>query len=376
MKVTCTRKELYFGVQTVSRAIPGRSSWPILNNILVRTEEGALRLTAFDMELGIECVIPATIIDEGELTVPAKYLIELLSIFSESSDIAITSDDQYSIQIKCDKSDYMLLGLPPEEFRHLPEISDANSFEIAQSDLKDIIHQTIYAVSTDESRAILTGIHMKLSGKTLKFAATDTHRLAIKTAAASEASGEAECIIPKRALDEVSRLLETNRSPVDEDNPESPVLVSIADSQIKFFINGIVIVSRLIEGQFPNYERIIPTEYERKLTIPAESFLLSVKRASILARENNNRVTIKTEGDQLIVTAESGEVGKAYEELEIVKEGDDIEIVFNVKYLLDFLNAVGSDGIFFEMKGPLETAVIKPVGKDDYLYVIMPMHLV
>lgn len=376
MKVTCTRKELYFGVQTVSRAIPGRSSWPILNNILVRTEEGALRLTAFDMELGIECVIPATIIDEGELTVPAKYLIELLSIFSESSDIAITSDDQYSIQIKCDKSDYMLLGLPPEEFRHLPEISDANSFEIAQSDLKDIIHQTIYAVSTDESRAILTGIHMKLSGKTLKFAATDTHRLAIKTATASEASGEAECIIPKRALDEVSRLLETNRSPVDEDNPESPVLVSIADSQIKFFINGIVIVSRLIEGQFPNYERIIPTEYERKLTIPAESFLLSVKRASILARENNNRVTIKTEGDQLIVTAESGEVGKAYEELEIVKEGDDIEIVFNVKYLLDFLNAVGSDGIFFEMKGPLETAVIKPVGKDDYLYVIMPMHLV
>ncbi len=376
MKVICTRKELYFGVQTVSRAIPGRSSWPILNNILVRTEEGALRLTAFDMELGIECVIPATIIDEGELTVPAKYLIELLSIFSESSDIAITSDDQYSIQIKCDKSDYMLLGLPPEEFRHLPEISDANSFEIAQSDLKDIIHQTIYAVSTDESRAILTGIHMKLSGKTLKFAATDTHRLAIKTATASEASGEAECIIPKRALDEVSRLLETNRSPVDEDNPESPVLVSIADSQIKFFINGIVIVSRLIEGQFPNYERIIPTEYERKLTIPAESFLLSVKRASILARENNNRVTIKTEGDQLIVTAESGEVGKAYEELEIVKEGDDIEIVFNVKYLLDFLNAVGSDGIFFEMKGPLETAVIKPVGKDDYLYVIMPMHLV
>lgn len=366
MKVICARKDLYHGVQTVSRAIPGRSAWPILNNILVRTEEGCARLTAFDLELGIECTIPATIIDDGALTVPAKYIAEMLSTLPES-DVMISCDDQNSVSIKCEKSDYTLLGLPAEEFRPLPEIPDTRSFEIAQDALKEIIRQTIFSVSTDESRAILTGIQMTLKGDELKFAGTDTHRLAIRTALANEASGEASCIIPRRALDEVSRLL------MDE---EAPVLVSVADSQIKFIINGVEIVSRLIEGQFPNFERIIPTDHEKKLTIPTDVFLMSVKRASILARENSNRITIKTAGDQMIVTAESGEVGKAYEEFEIVKEGEDIEIVFNVKYLLDFLGAAGSEGVFLELKGPLETAIMRPVGKDDYLYVLMPMHLV
>lgn len=366
MKAICARKDLYHGVQTVSRAISGRNAWPILNNILVQTEEGFLRLTAFDLELGIECVIPATIINEGALTIPSKQFSEMLATFPEA-DVMISDDEQSVINIKCEKSDYSLLGLPAEEFRPLPEIPDSRSFELPQNVFKDIIRQTIFAVSTDESRAILTGVQMTLTGDELKFAGTDTHRLAIKTAIANNANGEVSCIIPKRAFDEVGRLL------LDED---APVLVSVADSQIKFIVNGVEIVSRLIEGQFPNFERIIPTDFQRKLTIPTEIFLMSVKRASILARENSNRIYLKTVGDQLIVTAESGDVGKAYEELEIVKEGEDIEIVFNVKYLLDFLVAAGSEGVFMELKGPLETAVMTQVGRDDYLYVLMPMHLV
>ena len=140
-------------------------------------------------------------------------------------------------------------------------------------------------------------------------------------------------------------------------------------------MDGVTIISRLIEGQFPNYERVIPTECQKKLTVPADDLLSRVRRASIVARENANRIVLKTDGDQLAITAESGEVGNAYEELEIVKEGEDIEIAFNSKYLLEFLSVVGTEGIFMELTGPLSPGAMKPVGKDDYLYVLMPMQI-
>ncbi|HUV05590.1 MAG TPA: DNA polymerase III subunit beta [Armatimonadota bacterium] len=365
MRAVCARKDLYQGVQTVSRAIAGRSAWPILNNILIRTEPDHLRLTAFDLELGIECTAPAAIEEEGSLTVPARLISEVLSTLPEA-DVRISVDEQNMVNVKCEKSDYMLLGLPPEEFRPLPEIPDDRSFEITQGALRDMIKHTIFAVSPDESRAILTGILLELNGDGIKLVSTDTNRLAIRTSTVGKAAGEASCIVPRRALDELSRMLE------DED---SPVTISIADSQIKFVVNGVTIVSRLIEGQFPNYERVIPGAYEKKLTMPAEEFLARVRRASIVARENANRLILKTDGDRLIMTAESGDVGKAYEELEIVKEGEDIEIAFNAKFLIDFLSVVGAEGIFMELTGPLSQGVMKPVGRDDYLYVLMPMQI-
>lgn len=365
MRATCARKDLHQGVQTVSRAIAGRSAWPILNNVLLRTEDGHIRLTAFDLELGIECSVPATIEEEGSLTVPARLIAEMLSTLPDA-DVQISVDEQNAVNVKCGKSDYTLLGLPPEEFRPLPEIPDGRGFEITQAALHDMITQTVFAVSPDESRAILTGILLILQENGIKLVSTDGHRLALRTSTVANATGEASCIVPRRAFDELSRLLE------EED---SPVTVSIADSQIKFVVNGVTIVSRLIEGQFPNYERVIPTECDKKLTIPAEEFLARVRRASIVARENANRVVFRAEGDRLIITAESGDVGKAYEELEIVKEGEDVEIAFSAKYLIEFLSVVGTEGVFMELSGPLNSGAMKPVGNDDYLYVVMPMQI-
>lgn len=366
MRAICARRDLYHGVQTVTRAIAGRSAWPILNNVLIRTEENHLRLTAFDLELGIECTVPAVIEEAGSLTVPAKTFAEVLATLPES-DVQLTVDLQNIVNIRCERSDYSLLGLPPEEFRLLPEIPDDRSVEITQAAIHEIIRQTIFAVSPDESRPILTGINMVLNESGLTFAATDTHRLAVRTAVPATASGEASCIIPRRALDELSRLLG------DED---TAVHISIADSQIKFLVDGITIVSRLIEGQFLSYERVIPTGYEKKLTIPTDEFFSKVRRVSIVAREIANRITLRTEEDQLTLTAESGDVGRAYEELEIVKDGEDIEIAFNAKYLVDFLSVVGTDGIFVELTGAMGPGLLKPVGRDDYIYVVMPMQIV
>lgn len=365
MRASCARKDLYQGVQVASRAIAGRSAWPILNNVLIRSEDGHLRLTAFDLELGIECTVAATIEEEGALTVPARLLAEVLATLPES-DVQISADEHSTVELTCQKSDYKLLGLPSDEFRQLPEIPDDHSFQITQGALRDIIKQTILAVSTDESRAILTGVLLELKENEIKFVGADGYRLALRTATVENASGEASCIVPRRALDEVSRIL---------DDDDSPVTVSIADSQIKFIVDGIMIVSRLIEGQFPNYERAIPGECERKLTMPADDFLARVRRASIVARENANRVILKTEEDRLIITAESGDVGKAYEELEVVKEGDDIEIAFNAKYLLEFLNVVGTEGVVMELTGPLNSGKLAPVGREDYIYVLMPMQI-
>jgi len=365
MRATCDTKDLYHGIQTVSRAIAGRSAWPILNNVLIRTEEGKLRLTAFDLELGIECSVSANIQTAGSLTVPARMIAEVLATLP-GGIVEISVDDQNTVNVKCDRSDYTILGLPPEEFRLLPEIPDDHGFEMSQSDVRDLIKQTIFAVSPDESRAILTGVLLELNGDKVKLVSTDTHRLALRESSVSKATGEANCIIPKRALDELSRVIG------DED---SPVCVNIADSQIKFTVNGVVIISRLIEGQFPNYERVIPSESQKKLTIQTDELLSRVRRASIVARENANRVVFRTDGEKLVLTAESGEVGKAYEELDVVKDGEDIEIAFNAKYMLEFLNVVGTEGIYMELSGALNPGALKPVGKEDYLYVLMPMQI-
>jgi len=365
MKAICARKDLYEGVQTVSRAVAGRSALPILSNVYIGSEDGHLRLAAFDLELGMQCAVPAMIEEGGALTVPARMLGEVLSTFPEA-DVVLSTTDQNSVNIKCEKSDYLILGLPPEEFPALPEVPDDKSFQISQRALRDIIRQTIFAVSADESRAILTGVLMALQGDQIRFVATDGHRLALRTSQVESAQGEATCIIPSRALSELGRMLS------DED---SPVAIAISDGQVKFTVNGIIMVSRLIEGQFPNYERVIPAQSARKLTMPTEQLLQRIRRASIVARENLNRVILRTEGDRLIVTAESGDVGKAYEELEIVKEGDDIEIAFNAKYLLDYLGALDTEGVTLELNGPIDPGLMKQVGKEDYLYVVMPMQI-
>ena len=365
MKAVCARKDLCQGIQIASRAIAGRSAWPILNNVLIRSEEGHLRMTGFDLELGIECSAPAKIEEEGALTVPARLIADVLATLPDV-DVEISVDDQNTVTLKCEKSNYKLLGLPADEFRQLPDIPDDRSFEITQGALRDMIKQTIFSVSLDESRAILTGILFTLNENQIKFVGADGHRLALKNAEVANAAGETSCIVPRRALDELSRMLEDD---------ESTVKISVADSQIKFLVDGVVMVSRLIEGQFPNYERAIPTSYDRKLTMSTDEFLSRVRRASIVAKESASRIILRAEGDKLIITAQSGDVGEAYEELDIVKEGEDIEIAFNAKYLIEFLSVVGTEGVSMELTGPLNSGLVRPVGTEDYTYVLMPMQI-
>lgn len=365
MKVICARKDLHEGVQTAGRAVSPRTSLPILSHLLIKAEEDKLRIAATDLEIGMECVVDARVLEPGSLTAPAKVITEILAALPDT-DVALSVDESSTVSLKCGTSDFSILGLPPEEFPMLPEVREEVKFTIENDVVREGIAKTSFAISADESRAILTGILMQVNGDTLKLVATDTHRLCVFECHVADSEGAQNAIVPGRALTELSRIVPEG---------DSTVSVGISQSQVMFRIGDTVLVSRLIEGQFPNFERVIPQEHTKKLTIPTEQFLQSMKRVAIVARENEHRTTVQTQDGTLVLTAESGNVGSAHEEVEVLKEGDDLKMAFSARYLLDMLSVIDVEAIEAEFSGEASPVAIRPQGQDNYVYVLMPMQL-
>ena len=365
MKVICARKDLNEGVQTAARAVSARTSLPILGHLLITAEDDKLRIAATDLEIGMECIVEANVQEPGSLTVPARYMSEVLNALPET-DVALSVDESHAVSIKCATSDFSILGLPPEEFPMLPEVKEEVSFVIERDVLREGVRRTSFAIGVDESRAILTGILMQVTEAGLKLVSTDTHRLCVLDCPLVESRGEVNAIVPGRAMNELSRIVPEG---------EGTVSVGISSSQVKFKVGDTVLISRLIEGQFPNFEKVVPTEHNKKLIIPREQFEASLKRVAIVARENSNRAVIVAEDGKLTITAESGVVGKAHEEVEIVKEGEDTKMAFSARYLLDVLAVVDTEAMEMELTGEVNQALLRPQGQDEYLYVVMPMQV-
>lgn len=367
MKLAVTRKELYEGLQIVSRAVSAHTSLPVLKNVLIEPGTDSIKLSATDLELGVEVLVNATIQEGGSLTVPAKTFGDIIAALPEA-DVSLAGDDNDNLIICCRRSEYRIHGLTAEDFPALPEVGGSVVVELPQAVLKDMIRQTALAASDDDTRPILTGICLVLSGNSLRLVATDTHRLAVRTASVGDASGDTTVIVPVRAMNELMRVL--------SDDPEEKMQVRIDQNQILFRTPKVTLISRLIEGQFPKYERVIPASHSRRLTIQRDELQASLRRARIVARDAaaKDRVVLAASGESLLITAE-GEEGRAHEEFEIAREGDEISIAFNVNYLLEVLGVVSSEGIFLELTEPLSPAVVRPVDGDDYLMVIMPMQV-
>jgi DNA polymerase-3 subunit beta len=347
--------------------VSGRSSLPILGNVLLDPSADALRLAATDLELGIERLVPARVAEPGPITLPARTLSEIVGVLPEA-DVTIAADASGGeIVITCRRSEYRIHGLPAEEFPVLPEVGTDATFSLPERELRDVIRQTVFAASADDTRPILTGVYTVLQDQTLTMVATDTHRLALRRGTVTEASGEVAVIIPARALNELIRGLEAEG--------DRPVQVRLDKNQVQFRTERVAVVSRLIEGQFPKYERVVPTEHTRKLTIPTDEMQQAVRRAAVVARDNSHRIILRTAGESLTITAEAGDLGRAFEEIEVIREGDDIQIAFNARYMLEILGVVETEGLYLEMTEPLRPAVVRPVGGPDYLMVIMPMSL-
>jgi DNA polymerase-3 subunit beta len=367
MKVTCDRRELHEGLQTVARAVSGRSSLPILGNVLLDPSTDTLRLAATDLELGMERLVPARVAEPGPVTLPAKTLSEIVNVLPEA-EVTIAADTGVGdVVITCRRSEYRIHGLPAEEFPVLPEVGTDAVFSLPERELRDIIRQTILAASVEDTRPILTGAFTVLTEQTLTMVATDTHRLALRQGNVSQAEGEVAAIIPARALSELSRVLEAES--------DRPIQVRLDKNQVQFRSERATVVSRLIEGQFPKYEKVVPSQHTRKLTIQKEELQQAVRRVDVVARDNSHRVVFRTAGELLTLTAEAGDLGRAFEEVEVIREGDDIQIAFNARYVLDVLSVIDSEGVYMEMTEPLRPTVIRPVDGPDYLMVIMPMSL-
>jgi len=365
VRVTCARKDLHEGVQAAARAVSARTSLPILGHLLMNAEEGKLRIAATDLEIGMECVVEARVQEQGVLTVPARMLTEVLATLPDA-DVSISCDESNVVSLNCGTSDFTILGLPPEEFPMLPEVKEEVSFSIESEVLREGIRKTSFAISQDESRAILTGVLLEVNANSLKMVATDTYRLCVLDCSLIESEGSINAIVPGRAMNELSRILPEG---------EGTVHVTLSGSQIMFKVGDSVLISRLIDGQFPNYEKVIPGDYNKKLTIPTELFLQSVRRASIVARENSNRAILRTDNGTLVVTAESGKLGKAREEVEVVREGDDMRMAFNARYLMDVLGVIDTEAVEMELTGEVSPAVVRPQGQENYIYVLMPMQI-
>jgi DNA polymerase-3 subunit beta len=393
------RRDLFEGVQTVDKAVAARSSLPILTHVLIGQDEktGRVRITGTDLEMWIEHTLPmhqtSLAIGGGAATAPSKNLVGLLAAMPEA-DVELTTeagageDSPRTLHLRCNRANYKLLGLAPDEFPLLPQVAENTKISVAPGVLADAIKQVIFAVSTDESRPTLTGVLLSYKGGELRLVATDTHRLAVRDVAILSGSGaDAHVVVPARAMSEAQRLVSGMSS--------GAVTVTISDNQVQFQVSAsaeegsasTTLISRLIEGAFPSYERVIPQTYERKLSIERDALLSALRRASIVAREGSaNRVVLRTaesetdpfRNDRLVITATSGNLGNALEEVEIAESGGEgqAEIAFNAKYLIDVLSVLEGDGLHLELTEPLRPGVIRPSEDGNYFCVLMPMQVV
>lgn len=372
MKISCNRRVLHEALQHVSRVVSGRTTLPILSNVLLEAKASELRLVAYDMEIGAESTVAVQTEEAGALTVPARVLGDVVASLPDAT-VEMESEDRSLLGLRCGRSEYTIHGLPAEEYPALPEVDGEVAFEISQAGMRDLVRATIFAASRDETRAILTGVLVERDGQTVKLVATDSYRLSVKTAGADQVKllgGEDnwQAIVPARALQELNRMLD----PAAE---ETPVKVRASQQQIKLEVGPYILVSRLIEGQFPVYNRIIPTECQHNITLEREDLLAAIKRAAIVARAEASKLIFQAAEGRLTISAESGDVGRAKEELAATLEGEEINIAFNAEYLTDVLAVMESERVVWGLNGPMSPGLIKGSDDPDHLYVVMPMQL-
>jgi DNA polymerase-3 subunit beta len=375
MNVSVMQENLARGLGIVSRAVSSRATLPVLANVLLRTQDSGLKLTATNLEIGINCWVPGKVAEEGEITVPAKLLTDLVSSFPNQRVDLVLSPKDRTLKVTCAGSKSSIKGIEADEFPVVAAIGDAPATSVDARALREALGEVVFAAATDESRPILTGVLTKLAGSRMTLAAADNYRIAVRhLELASPVSAEMVIVVPGRSYGELMRILPDGEASVE-------ITVTPNKSQVLFHTEGIDLVSRLIEGQFPNYEPVIPSSHTSRAVVDREAFLSSARRASIFARDSANIVKIALGGEgvdgeeasAVSITAHAADIGDAADALEANLEGTPTTIAFNARYLIDVLSNLGADEAALELSGPLAPGVIRGVGKDDYVHVIMPV---
>jgi DNA polymerase-3 subunit beta len=375
MKISCLQENLSRGLNIVARAVAQRSTLPVLGNILLATDNGRLRLSATNLELGITCWIGAKIHEEGATTVPARTFVDLVNTLpNDQVDMELTLRTQ-SLNVCSGAFNNDIKCIDAQEFPPLPPSDLENGLELKVDELREMIHQVAFAASTDDARPVLTGVLVEVSDGELAMAAADGFRLSVRsTHLPSPDIGSVKAIIPARALSELGRVI--------TDGEETVSMILPPDrGQVIFRARNVELVSQLIEGTFPDYVGIIPTNYATRSVVSTSAFRKACKAAEIFARDSAHSARLRiTPGSELEpgtleVSATSAETGSNVTVVDSTIEGEPIEIAFNVRFLVDVLSVIENPNVSLETSTASSPGVIRPVGRDDFLHVIMPMHM-
>jgi DNA polymerase-3 subunit beta len=350
------------GIDTIQNVISAKTTLPILSNFLIEAQKDGLRLTATDLNIGISCVIPVETKEQGAITLPARRFSGIIRELSDET-VEVNTKKNNIVIIETKNCQFKIIGLPSEEFPKLPEFKDKEVIKFEQKTLKTMLNQTVFAVSFDETRYILNGILFKMNKDQITLVATDGKRLAIsKNKLTQPVSKEISIIVPLKTIQELLRNLQD----------EGEVSLVIGSNQALFDFKNAVIISRLIEGEFPDYQQVIPAQSEAKVKINRDQFLLAVKRAALLTTPDYQAVKLEIFKDKMVVSKSTPDIGESREEVEINYGGKEIAIGFNPAYLTDVLKTLNLDTVELEVAGSEKPGVIRAEG---YVYIVLPMRL-
>jgi DNA polymerase-3 subunit beta len=361
------QENLARGLSVVSRAVSNRSL-PVLTNVLLKTEDGGLKLTATNLEIGITYWVPGKIETDGATSVPARLLTDLVNSLPGGEPIVLELGDGETLHIKAGRFESNIKGIPAEDFPTVQTAGERPITRVPQKILRQALDETAFAAASDEARPILTGVLAKFEGDQLTLAAADNYRIAVKTITVLDPVEETSVVIPARALIELSRIL------ADVDDPVSIVLAH-SRNQLLFHVEGIDLVTRLIDGQYPNYQSVLPATHATRAILDRDELLRAVRPAALIAHESANivKLGVGLEGDPAITVSANAEVGDHIGRVEAAVEGDGTTIAFNARFLADVLTNVDAEQFALELNGPLSPGVFRPIGDDRYVHVVMPL---
>jgi DNA polymerase III subunit beta len=368
VKLSVMQENLARGLSVVSRAVSNRSTLPVLANVLLKTEDAGLKLTATNLEIGITYWVPGKIETDGATTVPAKLLTDLVNSLPAGDRVDLELQAGDVLHLRCGRFETHIKGIDADEFPAIGAAGERPTTRIAQNILRRALAETAFAAASDEARPILTGVLARFEGDQLTLAAADNYRIAVKTIPILDAVPETSVVVPARALNELARILADVEDPVE-------VVLAGGRNQILFHLDGIDLVSRLIDGQFPNYQQVVPQSHTTRAVLDREELLRAVRPAALIAHESANivKLQVNTESEPGITVSANAEVGDHVGQVEAAVEGDGTTIAFNARYLADVLTNVTADQFALELNGPLSPGVFKPVGDDHYIHVVMPV---
>ena len=365
MKIVCMKSNLLTGVQTVSKAVPNKTTMSILECILIDTRSGEIKLTANDMELGIETTIDGEILDKGLIALDAKIFLEIVRKLPDNNITIETNNETYKTTITCEKAKFNIIGKSGEDFSYLPEIEKNDSVVLSQFTLKEVIRQTIFSIADNDNNKLMTGELFEINDDVLKVVSLDGHRISIRRIALKNSYGNKKVVVPGKTLSEVSKILSGD---MDKD-----VSIFFTVKHILFEFDNTLVVSRLIEGEYFRIDQMLSSDYETKIKMNKKELLDCIDRATLLVKEGDKKPVIINITDDSMQLKMNSTVGSMDEEIDIAKEGKDLMIGFNPKFLIDALRVIEDEEIDLYMVNPKAPCFIRNA-KESYIYLILPVN--